>query len=224
VYTRALDTIVCTDVQGGTLLELQITPAGYEWEWDDGSADTVRTVTSAGTYWLYHKDRCAPRVDTFVVGGGYFPPLSISVNADTLGTTAVYDSWQWYRDGALIPGADQPTYVVDTNGVYSVKVGMTNGCSDSDAYAITNVSVPVLSGGPAIAIYPNPAQTQVSIYTARVLQNASVCLLNAAGQTLIRTPLTGNSVQLDITVVPPGVYILAVEGESGITRIKLVKN
>ncbi len=226
VYTRALDTIVCTDVQGGTLLELQITPDGYEWEWDNGSADTVRSITSAGTYWLYHKDRCAPKVDTFVVRGGYYPPLTISVNGDTLGTTATYDSWQWYRDGQPIPGANDSIYVVDTNGTYSVMATMANGCSDwdPDAYTVTNISVPVYAGMSGVHIYPNPARTQVTISTAHPLQKASVRLLNVAGQTLIHTPLPGNSVQLDISAVSPGIYIVAVEGQNEVIRVKMIKN
>ncbi len=225
VHTRAMDTLICTGTPGGALLELRVTPDDYTWQWDDGSTDTVRTITAAGTYWLYHKDRCEPKVDTFIVRGGYYPPLSISVNGDTLGTTATYDSWQWYRDGQPIPGANDLIYVVDTNGTYSVEAAMSNGCSDhSDGYTVTNVSVPVYAGTPDIRIYPNPVQTNVMIHTGRTVHNATVRLLDIAGHVIMQTTMSGKSVMLDIAAIPPGIYIVAVQEKGETVRVKMIKN
>jgi gliding motility-associated-like protein/uncharacterized repeat protein (TIGR01451 family) len=53
---------------------------------------------------------------------------------------------QWYKNGVLIPGATNPTYDVNTIGVYTVKVTNTTGCT-SPVSATTTVTVtPVPKG------------------------------------------------------------------------------
>jgi len=62
-------------------------------------------------------------------------------NSTELLVTQNYDSWQWYKDGALIPGAIQHTYQVSSNDAGSqFTVACTlNGC--------TELSPPVLVDG-----------------------------------------------------------------------------
>jgi len=224
VQNRAPDTTGCTLVAGGPLLELHVPYAGYAgYEWDDGTTDTVRTVYQAGAYWVYSYDRCNPRVDTFLVHGGYIPPVQISVDGYTLGTSGGYVSWQWYRDGAPIPGAADSVYTVDTNGVYSVKVTSADGCTDSSAYTVTNVSV-TDHGMPAVGIYPNPAKDQVTIRADRLLHNASVRLVNIVGKVVgEQSGLTGSSFVYYIGDIPAGAYFVEVRKGVSVTRLKLLK-
>ncbi|MEO8588953.1 MAG: hypothetical protein ABI432_06280 [Flavobacteriales bacterium] len=62
-------------------------------------------------------------------------------NSTELLVTQNYDSWQWYRDGVLIPGAMQHTYQVSSNdaGSHFTVACTLDGC--------TEVSPPVLVDG-----------------------------------------------------------------------------
>src|SRR5690606_37340175 len=62
-YYRQPDLTLCT----GASLQLAATAGFAGYLWDDGSTDSMRTITAAGTYHLLSLDACDPRMDTFVV-------------------------------------------------------------------------------------------------------------------------------------------------------------
>ncbi|MBI2968184.1 MAG: T9SS type A sorting domain-containing protein [Bacteroidetes bacterium] len=53
----------------------------------------------------------------------------ISMNGDTLSVSPIYQAYQWYYQGMLIPGATQNTYVTGANGDYYLVVSDFSGCS-----------------------------------------------------------------------------------------------
>ncbi len=144
-------------------------PQGFDgYEWEDGSTSATRTVTASGTYWVTSKDFCRPRVDTFKIQGLNFPAAEITINVHELGTTAVYDTYQWMFAGQVIPGADDSKYVVKENGGYQVIVTSAEGCVDtSDVYMVTNVDESSIENRDKAArlvrVYPNPAKDVVYI-------------------------------------------------------------
>jgi hypothetical protein len=57
----------------------------------------------------------------------------LTVNGDTLSTTESYATYQWYLEGALIPGATERQFVATTPGSYTVVVTTVDGCSITSA-------------------------------------------------------------------------------------------
>ncbi len=218
IAIKSLDTVVCPDA---AQIALEAPPGYTHYDWNDGATSANRTVTQPGTYWVQSYNLCDLRIDTFVVGHRSIVPAVITANGYMLTTTHPYSTYQWYRGGTRIDGATNATYTVIMNGNYTVKVTDNNGCTDSSAvYPVTNVSVHELQrAGNAVYIYPNPARTMVHI-AASVPVHVSVSSLD--GKVLLQQH---NAKDIDIAMLPPGVYLLTVVDEHGRLRQmeKLIK-
>ncbi len=70
------DTVFCT----GNPLSLTALPGYSGYTWDDGSTDTLRKVSRAGTYWVLQKSRCHSRVDSFYVREQAIPVVSLGAD------------------------------------------------------------------------------------------------------------------------------------------------
>ncbi len=53
-------------------------PGGYfNWQWNDGTSDTKKVITTAGVYWLSYSNYCVQRTDTFIV---QYPTSVLSID------------------------------------------------------------------------------------------------------------------------------------------------
>jgi len=157
-------------------------------------------------------------------------PVIVQVASNTLSTTQTYSTYQWYRDGVLIPGAINQNYSYSRSGNYQVMVGNISGCSLYGAgYAIGPIN-----GGIGIeefdwasmAVYPNPnnglftldctglederLQVQVIATDGRVVYDSSR-KLNAEGK-----------MEIDLRGMAKAVYYLRVNGDQGFATRKLI--
>lgn len=140
--------------------------------WDDNSTACIRTVTERGTYWVAYQAACGVKVDTFKFNGTELPEWNIIVqNGNQLSTTATFDTYQWYKDNVAISGGNTNTYMVDGNGIYSVRVTLNSGCSDSASVSIINNTAvyDIHKLQSQIAIYPNPARNTFIIKSPTVV-------------------------------------------------------
>ncbi len=197
-----LDTAVC----GGTAVALKGSAGFAGYLWDDGSAHPDRVVSQSGTYWVLNKDRCHPRVDTFVVQVYDFMVPVITVDGFVLSTTTPYQSYQWLLNGAVIPGATQNRYSVLENGDYQVIVRSADGCTDtSDIYEVNNASITAPKGlQDQVILYPNPAADLISIQTS-VAVNVVLCSIE--GKMLKYIAKAG---QVPLSDVAEGIYLLKI--------------
>lgn len=111
------------------------------------------------------------------------PSPSIILNGITL-STGNYTSYQWYLNGNLVIGANTSTLTAAINGVYTVKVIDTNGCSG------TSLPLNLLSVGVRdfeidkiidIDVYPNPSNGHLKVkLNADIIPN-SIEILNSLG-------------------------------------------
>jgi len=91
---------------------------------------------------------------TTASGGIYRPGASISGPSSCQGTgalltTQTYSTYQWYRDGELIPSATSQSYLATQNGTYSVAVTNSAGCaglSTNKTVTLQGISVPDVLG------------------------------------------------------------------------------
>ncbi len=142
--------------------------------------------------------------------------VMVSVEGFTLSTSDEFYTYQWMLNDAVIPGANNSTYVVAENGNYRVIVTTTGGCVDtSDNYPVNNVSVADFDVDGKIRVYPNPAQEYVHIQAAYPL---NIQLFSIEGK-LIRTAKEGY--QLFVGDVAQGLYLLqATDSKNNIKAVE----
>ncbi|MEI9943355.1 MAG: SBBP repeat-containing protein [Chitinophagaceae bacterium] len=89
-------------------------------------------------------------------------------------------------------------------------------------FSYSEIRVLNFNGTKTILIYPNPARERLTITGAET--GMELRLLNAAGQELSSFIITGNTIQLDISKLRTGCYIVqAVEDNRVVNTIKIVK-
>jgi len=103
---------------------------------------------------------------------------------------------------------------------------------DFNAPVITNTAVtliettagaPTLSPEEGFVLYPNPADDALQVRTAQPMENAEFSLIDALGQVLLSERLSGTTHVIDLSDQPPGIYLLTVRTEHGISSKFLVR-
>lgn|GEM_PF-1416520 len=148
------------------------------------------------------------------------PVITFNGGATTLYTGTYYATYQWYKNGVLIPGATTWSLAGLTDGLYTVFVTDTFGCQVmSIIYTLTHVSVPVVSAGVHVNIFPNPANSTVNIQCP-VAVRAMIASMD--GKLIMER---NNATTIDISSLSTGVYLISLYDEAGerLTVQKLIK-
>jgi PKD repeat protein len=159
-------------VGSSTVLSGNLTaPANY-WNFGDGASSyvdpTVHTYATSGTYSVIHavenafgcKDTSTSTIVIQPRPTCMLTPLSTlticSGDSSEIAGCAGYSGYQWYKNGAIIPGATATNYFVTTTGMYHLTANdPTFGCfviSDTLNYLVNPSPIVALdSTGPACA-------------------------------------------------------------------------
>lgn len=103
----------------------------------------------------------------------------------------------------------------------------TTGCFDTGISNVVtiNVSGDAISGSPSMlsasSIYPNPATDELTIKTADTYSSFSIT--NSIGQIMLQQPLSNNVTTVNVKALPPGLYIVSLEGEEGREVMRFLK-
>jgi hypothetical protein len=161
---------------------------------------------------------CADTSDLVQVTQVPLPAVpQITQDGSTLHSTSA-DSYQWYLNGALIPGATSQSYEPQQGGDYTVLITDANGCSSlSEPFTFIPVGM-AESGRFIVSIIISD-----NIVTVHAGQNAlrggSLSLINAAGIEVYSFVAEDDNIVLDLRHLERGLYILRVSnGDSAITR------
>ena len=118
-------------------------------------------------------------------------------------------------------GMHSAAAVADLNGdgVLDVVVGNFGG-----GLQLFNVSIPVNNLGTseeqddvAVLIFPNPVSSQLHILSNQD-DMKSMTIVNLLGQTMLKRPLGCGEVDLDVSSLRPGVYLLILDLERGVVN------
>lgn len=156
-----------TFCDGGTVT---LTAAGggtYLWS-PNGEQTASITVNGSGQYsvTVVEPNGCSADSDTITVTENELPQVSVSVVGPIgfcEGESTVLEAvsttsnviYQWYDEGAVIPGANGPTLSIDDASTYTVQVTDANGCSSTATAPVVFISpVPVAVIGPDMAVCP----------------------------------------------------------------------
>jgi hypothetical protein len=182
------DTVIC---QGEST---QLTATGAStWSWSPTSTldnasinnptatppvgNTIYTVVGTDTY------GCSTSQQVTVVVNPLPAVPAITANLNVL-TSSPSASYQWSLNGGPITGATDSTYTVAVNGIYTVTVTDSNGCSRTSApYLFNSVNISDLQGINYISPIPNPLTHDMEIFlSANNFEHPHFRIVDALGR------------------------------------------
>ena len=186
------------------------TLTSYQWM-DDGHNITGATgfsyiATDSGHYAVTISDGSC----TETIGGPTVmlaPNPIIGFTAPNLLFTGSFLTYQWMRNGILIPGANSSIYLAPLNGAYEVIVSDGTGCTDTSAVYVVNdisnkVNTVLMSGG--ISIYPNPVTGVLHVDAG---QPVSLSVLAMDGRVILDAI---DASEVDVTALSSGLYMVQI--------------
>lgn len=135
---------------------------------------------------------------------------------------------QWYRNDAPLAGETNDSLAVSQEGTYHVVVSV-GGCSVRSSPTQGAGIVTSLAEAPieAVAMYPNPAQTSLTLEVPLSLRadEITVHILSSQGKLLKERQLVRmeESHQLDLSTLSAGLYVIAMRGRNFYVRRKIMK-
>ena len=207
VITPAGPTSFC---QGGSVTLNANRASGFTYQWTRNTVDIPGatgyqyTATIGGSYTVKISDGTCPATSAAVaVTVGAFPIAVITVTGGVDMSTDIYSSYQWYRNGILIPGATSQNYTAVQDGYYAVVVTDGLGCSaTSSVVRITALDVNGVNGG-VVRVYPNPTDGMVTV----AADVATDLMIMGVDGKVLATAQAATSI--DISALPQGLYMIS---------------
>ncbi len=150
------------------------------------------------------------------------PPV-ITQNGNQL-STGTYNSYQWYVNGNMIPGANASTYTMTQPGSYSVQVPLACGCNNVASQSLTFVGVEEYAGQSPIYMSPNPVGNQ-GINFSGVTKQLTVSVFTVAGKLVDEFIVTPQKQHYNTEQLEKGVYFLQMYDMNGgfVSAKKLIR-
>jgi hypothetical protein len=153
-------------------------------------------------------------------------PQIVREASDQIATELKYDSYQWYRNGTLLPGENAQLYMAQELGIYSVVVSTADYCfATSNGYDFgipVNEEQVVKDGN--VRVYPNPTDGIVFIEISDKDVNHTLTITDGLGAQMMALTSNSSIVRVDLTDFAPGAYFLNVTSASTNATIKIIKN
>lgn len=132
-------------------------------------------------------------------------------------------TYKWKKDNVLIAGATGQLYNALTAGNYKVVITNKNGCvKNSDVLSVFTSC----KKGEAVLndylIYPNPAQD--FIHVDATVTGSELRIINTSGQVLIEANTLHPHHAVNISCLPPGLYMIRIVNGDLIQTNKFVKH
>jgi len=139
-------------------------------------------------------------------------------------------SYQWKKDGALIPGATNQTLTVTTAGLYKVIVTKQNGCSKvskGDTVVVPCRSLEpeaVADASMDVRVSPNPGSGDFMIEFKRdPFVRTSIVVCDAIGQPVFSAWIHESPFIIHDATLRPGIYVATLTVGKETKRLRLVK-
>jgi hypothetical protein len=198
-------------------------PAGYaHYKWNNGVTTSCISTSNPGNYYVTVTDNsnCTAESNHLAISVHPLPPVSISVNGDTL---RVYNepNVQWYKDGVAIPGANSAVYIATTPGIYTVAVTDANGCTANSTPTLVNGLGEIEQD--EVIIYPNPSNDgNWNINVVAELIGSELELYDDNGRLVYKTQIHDMYNHINVNIAR-GVYLARIYTENATTTRKLIR-
>ncbi len=148
----------------GDSVELSVSEDNPLYHWSTGASTPNIWVSNVGGYQVTvtNIENCSAVSPMVTVTVNALPTSAIIVKlADTLFTTSIATTYQWYLNNLAIQGAINQTCIAVQNGPYQLEVTDSNGCSSkSNVINVLGVGINEVSGIFNFTISPNPSHGQ----------------------------------------------------------------
>ena len=167
-------------------------------------------------------------VASFTVDSTALCPNDCTTFADHSPNGVSSRSWS-FPGGVPATSTDStPTVCYALPGTWPVTLTVTNAGGTSSATDSTAVFVDVCSGIPegvsraTFSMGPNPAHGNLEVRSTSTQAQAVIRIRDAAGRVVLEEMFSGTTLLLDIADLPPGLFLVSLEGTAGRTHQRLV--
>jgi len=151
---------------------------------------------------------------------------SLIVSDPTITSNASGATFQWLdcdNAFAIIPAAISQSFTALANGNYAVAI--TQGtCADTSS-CVQIISIGIASiPTEEISIFPNPAHNKLTITSSTPQKQTLITIFNMQGQLVKQIPNPQSSVpiEIDVSALSKGIYLVRIQSENGVVNKKLV--
>lgn len=202
----------------GDSISIGMPGGGSNYNWNTGINSSNVFTDTAGLYFGSMNDTsgCLQFSDTVQVAVNALPvKLIVNRSHDTLSVTAGFASYQWYFNGAIIPGETNSMHIAQNTGNYFVYYTDTNGCgNNSDTLNIDFTGLPEIASGNA-KVYPNPASNNLSVELPdnyrEEIANLTIYAYNGSQVKQQLVTIHDRNGTVDISGLKAGIYLVNIE-------------
>jgi len=204
-------------------------PAQYKWSFENGnpaastSAMAATSFSGAGVKKIklvvtnsFGSDSIEKSI-TIIAN----PKPILILTGNTLQSSITSTSYTWYRNNTVITPQTQ-SILADITGWYKLKINNGNGCfATSDSIQVFAVGINQMEFNSRYYFHPNPANNNLTLYAT---ENAKVSIYTMDGKLISNIVFTQtNPMQIDISSLPKGIYLVAFRSETESYTYKLLK-
>ena len=210
--------------------------AAYSWDFDGLGTSTLEnpifTFDSPGTYEVQltvsNSNGSTSYAQEVVIGTNSLQQPVIVVNGSTLTSQQPGDSYQWYLNGAVIPGATSRSYVANNDGIYQVAIVGESCNRVSEPVVISAIpDQEVELGRFGIFVGPIPSKDHITV----TIQNEyagpiELSIIDLAGRTYQVQELGKNTDKIEVQMNlpgPQGLYLLRIKTNNLTLHKKVLK-
>ncbi|HLP50851.1 MAG TPA: T9SS type A sorting domain-containing protein [Chitinophagales bacterium] len=197
---------------------------GYAWSTGDTTA-SIQAFAS-GTYTVTVSAVCGTMTSTGLVvsvSDPGMPTITENMVSGMTAHSATAVSYEWFLNGSSIgPATADSVLQQAASGTYTVKITDANGCTaESAPFSYVSIGIHETTGNMEVSLIPNPAKNSVIIKTD-LAEGFELSLFDINGKQINTIPATGKVLNVDVSKLNAGVYILEVKTTNSHIVKKLV--
>ena len=198
----------------------------YTWSPGGMTGETVQLAPEiTTTYTLIATDQLTGQVDSTSFTVQVEGPLlaEISSNGDTIQVPPGY-SYQWYLNGEPVSGEDQYFVVGAAPGIWTVVIVHGPCTTEVGPYYQGTTSIALdMPSDAGMHVFPDPTGGPLTVMIGRAGGSpGTIRLLDLTGRTVMTVPVDNELVDMDLSGLAPGGYLLRLEGPAGVHASTMV--